>query len=62
VTGTSSYFVEVGDGQKVRCSGVCKAVQLKLHGVEVQQYFYLFRLGGANVVFGIRMVGWVRRY
>jgi len=35
VTKTSHYFVEVGGGHKINCSGPCKVVQLKFHGVEI---------------------------
>jgi len=53
---TSSYSVEVRDGHKVHYSGVCKADQLDLNGVEVQQDVYPFGLGGAEVVLGLEQL------
>ncbi|XP_057424795.1 uncharacterized protein LOC130718278 [Lotus japonicus] len=53
VEDTPSYVVEVGDGHKISCKGVCKDVSLLLHNVPVNQQFYLFGLGGVDIVLGL---------
>ena len=35
VTTTNPYTVEVGDGRKIRCEGVCKNVKLQIQGMEI---------------------------
>lgn len=53
VTKTAPYTVEVGDGRKIHCEGVCSKLILQIQGVEVQQDFYIFELGGVDVVLGM---------
>jgi len=35
ITPTKPYTVEVGDGRKIRCEGVCKNVKLQIQGMEI---------------------------
>nr|KYP41567.1 Retrotransposable element Tf2 [Cajanus cajan] len=50
---TSIYTVEVGDGRKLDCEGVCPKLKLEIQGLNIQQDFYVFDLGGVDVVFGM---------
>ncbi|KAF7814833.1 tryptophan--trna ligase, cytoplasmic [Senna tora] len=50
---TRRYEVTVGDGHKVQSSGVCRKIILEIQGLHIKQPFYLFGLGGADVVLGI---------
>ena len=52
VDDTPSYVVEVGDGHKIKCKGVCREVRLKVQEVPVQQQFFLFGLEGIDMVLG----------
>ena len=45
---TPAYVVEVGDGHKIKCKGVCREVPLKVQEVPVQQQFFLIGLGGVD--------------
>ena len=36
VTTTKPYNVEVGDGRKIRCEGVCNNVKLQIQGMQIQ--------------------------
>ena len=53
VDDTPSYVVEVGDGHKIKCKGVCREVPLKVQEVPVQQQFFLIGLGGVDMVLGM---------
>lgn len=50
VTETVPYTVEVWDGRKIRCAGVCPKLSLQIQGLEVQQDFYIFELGEVDIV------------
>ncbi|WVY98099.1 hypothetical protein V8G54_030250 [Vigna mungo] len=50
---THPYVVEVGDGHKVHCEGKCTGFVLELQGLNIQQEFLIFYLGGASVVLGL---------
>jgi len=50
VDDTPSYVVEVRDGHKIKCKGVCREVPLKVQEVSVQQQFFLFGLRGVDMV------------
>ncbi|XP_019438841.1 PREDICTED: uncharacterized protein LOC109344533 [Lupinus angustifolius] len=54
VVDTPAYWVEVGDGHKVRCKGKCEHLkfQQKQQLNEVQD-FYLFNLKGVDMVLGL---------
>lgn len=49
---TKEYAVEVGDGHMIKRKGMCRNVELKLLNMDVIQNFYLFELGGVDVVLG----------
>ncbi|WVZ23326.1 hypothetical protein V8G54_001870 [Vigna mungo] len=53
VENTPIYTVEVGTGEKVKGRGLCKGVELKMQGVKIKQDFFLFNLGGTEVVLGM---------
>ena len=36
ITPTKPYSVEVGDGRKIRCEGVCNNVKLQIQGMQIQ--------------------------
>ena len=50
---TSIYTVEVGDGRKLDCEGICSELTLEMQGLKIQQDFYVFDLGGVDVVLGM---------
>ncbi|KAJ1375248.1 Aspartic peptidase domain superfamily [Sesbania bispinosa] len=50
---TSPYTVEVGDGHKVECMGMCENLVIRIQGLRIQQEFYLIELGGADLVLGL---------
>ena len=49
----SSFTVEVGDGRKIPCLGVCSKLNITLQGLQVQQDFYVFDLGNVDIVLGM---------
>lgn len=51
---TLPYVVEVGDGHKVHCQGKCQVFILDLQGLQIQQEFFVFNLGGADIVLGLK--------
>ncbi|WVZ02752.1 hypothetical protein V8G54_023558 [Vigna mungo] len=50
---TLPYMVEVGDGHKVHCQGKCQGLILEVQGLQIQQDFFVFSLGGADIVLGL---------
>ncbi|XP_052727710.1 uncharacterized protein LOC128195001 [Vigna angularis] len=52
-TDTRPYKVCLGDGQKKVTNGYCTGVPVLLEGLEVRDKFYLFELGGVDVILGI---------
>ncbi|WVY96197.1 hypothetical protein V8G54_028348 [Vigna mungo] len=50
---TLPYVVEVGDGHKVHCQGKCHGFILEAQGLKIQQEFFVFTLGGADVILGL---------
>ena len=36
ITPIKPYTMEVGDGWKIRCEGVCKNVKLQIQGMKIQ--------------------------
>ncbi|WVZ20256.1 hypothetical protein V8G54_007578 [Vigna mungo] len=50
---TLPYVVEVGDGHKVHCQGKCHGFILEVQGMKIQQEFFVFTLGGADVILGL---------
>ncbi|XP_058727193.1 uncharacterized protein LOC131598628 [Vicia villosa] len=53
ITATPSFSVEVGDGRKIPCGGVCHQLTLDIQGLTIQQDFYVFELGGVDIVLGM---------
>ena len=53
VTPTDPYSIEVGDGLKVRCQGVCRSLPIELQDLQFKQNCYLFELGGVDLVLGM---------
>jgi len=53
VTSANPYLVEVGDGHKIRCQGVCKSLPIELQELKFTQNCYLFELRGADLVLGV---------
>lgn len=47
------YKVSLGDGHHKPISGICKDLTLQLEGLQVQEGFYLFELGGVDLILGI---------
>lgn len=47
------YKVCLSDGQKKVTRGCCVGVSVKLEGLEVREKFYLFELGGVDVILGV---------
>ena len=50
---TPPYYVEVGDGRKIPCEGVCPKLKLVMQGLEIHEDFFVFELGGVNIVLGM---------
>ena len=50
VTSANPYLVEVGDGHKIRCQGVCKSLSIELQELKFTRNCYQFELGGADLV------------
>lgn len=57
ISQTKPYYVTFGDGHKVKGSGICKGVEENLQGLKITQDFYLFDLGGADMVLGYEWLG-----
>ena len=53
VTPTGLYSVEVGDGHKVRCQGMCRSLPIDLQDLQFTKNCYLFKLGGVDLVLGM---------
>lgn len=50
---TQPYLVSLGDGQRKRISGCCEQVALEMGEAKVVERFYLFELGGVEVILGV---------
>ncbi|GKD97334.1 retrotransposon gag domain, retroviral aspartyl protease [Tanacetum coccineum] len=48
------FRVQIGNGDVIRCSKVCRDLSLQLGGLKVVQDFYPFSIGGADLVLGIQ--------
>lgn len=46
------FVVKVGDGHQLKRKGMCKNVELELPNMTIIQDFYVFELGGVDVVLG----------
>ena len=47
------YCVRLGDGHKKQTQGCCKGVELNLEDHVVKKTFFLFELGGVDVILGV---------
>ena len=54
---TSQMRIKLGDGFQTMTQGVCRKVELKVGGWEIQADMHLFELGGVDVVLGVE---WLR--
>lgn len=50
---TSPFFVRLGDGHRLKSSGVCRKMRLDLGTMEVTGEFYIFPLSGVDVILGV---------
>ncbi|XP_052728288.1 uncharacterized protein LOC108338275 [Vigna angularis] len=50
---TPPYQVSLGDGRKKRTSGCCPKVVVDMGGVAIGEKFYLFDLGGVDMILGV---------
>lgn len=53
VTTAQPYTVEVGDGRRIRCEGVCNNVKLQIQGMQIQEDLFVFEMTGVDVVLGM---------
>jgi len=53
VESTSSCNARLGDGHKKRVSGCCQGVKVKLGNYMFEETFFLFGLGGVDVILGV---------
>lgn len=47
---TFPYVVELRDGEKVECQGLCTSFSVRLPWLQMQQGYYLFELRGADSI------------
>ncbi|KAD7117361.1 hypothetical protein E3N88_04629 [Mikania micrantha] len=48
------FGVQIGNGEIIRCSKVCRDVSLQVADLKIQKDFYPFSIGGADGVLGIQ--------
>ncbi|KAK4276164.1 hypothetical protein QN277_019141 [Acacia crassicarpa] len=53
-TTISTFGVQIVDGSIVRCNKLCKAVDIHLPGLNIQEDFFPFSLAGSDLVLGIQ--------
>ncbi|WVY93830.1 hypothetical protein V8G54_032918 [Vigna mungo] len=53
VTDTPAYCMSLGDGHRRMTWGRCEKVTVKVEGVDVEEDFYVFELGGVDVILGV---------
>ncbi|WVZ07656.1 hypothetical protein V8G54_021002 [Vigna mungo] len=53
VTDTLAYCVSLGDGHRREARGWCDKVTVQLGEVDVKEDFYVFELGGVDVILGV---------
>ncbi|WVZ18213.1 hypothetical protein V8G54_005535 [Vigna mungo] len=53
VMDTPTYAVSLGDGHKKITQGRCERVTIRLEGVDVEEEFFVFELGGVDVILGV---------
>jgi len=57
VENTPSYGVKLGDGHTKGASGCCINLELELGNYAVKETFYLFEMGGVDVIWGVAWHG-----
>nr|KYP47302.1 hypothetical protein KK1_031095 [Cajanus cajan] len=50
---TIPYYVKDGGGQRIKTSGVCKGLQMKMQNMLFKADFYVFALDGEDIVLGM---------
>ncbi|KAF7821313.1 Retrotransposable element Tf2 [Senna tora] len=50
---TKACRVTLGDGYSVQQEGKCRGVEIELQGLQVQENFYLFKLGDVDMILGM---------
>lgn len=50
---TPQYQVSLGDGQKRKTRGCCPKVIIQMRGTKIVEKFYLFELGGVEMILGV---------
>ncbi|XP_052734051.1 uncharacterized protein LOC128196609 [Vigna angularis] len=48
-----THPVFLGDGQRKQTQGCCQGVVLQLGGVEIEEQYHVFELGGVDVILGV---------
>lgn len=58
VQDTPAFWVEVGDGHKVKSEGICKGLVVRLQQMEFSHDYYIFVLKGPNIVLRLE-ISWL---
>ena len=53
VTPTQTYGVRLGDGNKKNAQGCCEQMEVQLGQMTMTEKFFLFDLGGVDVILGV---------
>ena len=53
VEDTPPYYVRLGDRHKKQTQGCCRGVEVNLENHIVKETFFLFELGGVDVILGL---------
>ncbi|KAD4585722.1 hypothetical protein E3N88_23323 [Mikania micrantha] len=48
------FGVQIGNGDVIRCSRVCKQLPIQINDLKIVEDFHLFSIGGADLVLGIQ--------
>jgi len=57
VEGMPTYSVKLGDGFRRSTCGFCENIVIKLENHIVKEKFYVFELGGVDVILGVAWLG-----
>lgn len=49
-----SFGVQIGNGDVIRCNRICRNVEVQLPGLTINQNYFPFSIGGADLMLGIR--------
>lgn len=50
----SPFGVQIGNGDVIQCKQICRNVEIKLPRLGITQDYYVFSIGGADLVLGIK--------